>query len=106
MRREGPKENMKNAFILIKFEKLKLISISPFYQILSGPLNRQGQAHCPVCPGALGTTGHPRIIWATLGLKRWTSRPANEAAQRRPSEVGSLRRPAFRCIHGTIYRGV
>ena len=52
MRREGPKENMKkNRFILIKFEKLKLISISPFYQILFGPLNRQDQAHCPVCPG-------------------------------------------------------
>ena len=51
MRRVGKKENIKNAFILIKFEKLKLISISPFYQILFGPLNRQDQAHCLVCPG-------------------------------------------------------
>ena len=52
MRRKGPKENIKeNGFIQIKFEKLKLISISPFYQILSGPQNRQDQAHCPVRPG-------------------------------------------------------
>ena len=52
MRRAWQKENMKkNRFILNKFEKLKLISISPFYQILLRSLNRQDQAHCPVCPG-------------------------------------------------------
>ena len=44
MRREGPKENMKNAFILIKFEKLKLISISPFYQILLGPIEARDRS--------------------------------------------------------------
>ena len=59
----------KNRIILIKFEKLKLISISPFYQILFGPLNRQDQAHCPVSPG-------PRYRGTAQNLSRrpWDSR--------------------------------
>ena len=51
MRREGPKENMKNAFILIKFEKLKLISISPFYQILLGPIEARDRSRARVGTG-------------------------------------------------------
>ena len=69
MRREGPKENMKNAFILIKFEKLKLISISPFYQILSGPLNRQDQAHCPVRRPGPRYHGTPQNYLGDLGTQ-------------------------------------
>ena len=49
MRRVGKKENMKNAFPLIKFEKLKLISISPFYQIL--PPKPAGPSTLPGLPG-------------------------------------------------------
>jgi len=49
MRRKGPKENMKKWFILIKFEKLQLIeiainSISPFYQILFGPIEARDRS--------------------------------------------------------------
>ena len=59
---------MNNAFILIKFEKLKLISISAFYQILLWALSRQDQ-YAALSPPTLGTVGQPRIYIGDLGTQ-------------------------------------